>query len=38
MQELACIAKLVITGRKKPEHPVNAVDRLVKELKILSLL
>ena len=30
--------KLVITGGKKPEDPVNAVDRLVKELKILSLL
>jgi transcription initiation factor TFIID TATA-box-binding protein len=30
--------KLVITGGKKPEDVVNAVDRIVKELKILSLL
>ena len=30
--------KLVITGGKKPEDPINAVDRLVEELKSLSLL
>ena len=30
--------KLVITGGRKPEDTVNAVDRIVKELKSLSLL
>ena len=30
--------KLVITGGKKPEDPVNAVDRLVKELRSLSFI
>jgi len=30
--------KLVVTGGKKPEDMVNAVDRIVKELKRLSLL
>ena len=30
--------KLVITGGKKPEDMVNAVDRIVEELKSVSLL
>ena len=30
--------KLVVTGGRKPEDAANAVDRIVKELKSLSLL
>jgi len=30
--------KLVITGGRKPEDAANAVDRIVEELKSLSLL
>ena len=30
--------KLVITGGKKPEDMVNAVDRIVEELNSLSLI
>jgi transcription initiation factor TFIID TATA-box-binding protein len=30
--------KLVITGGRQPEDAVNAVDRIVKELKSLSFL
>jgi transcription initiation factor TFIID TATA-box-binding protein len=30
--------KLVVTGGKKPEDMVNAVDRIVEELNSLSLL
>jgi transcription initiation factor TFIID TATA-box-binding protein len=30
--------KLVVTGARKPEDAVNAVDRIVKELKSLRLL
>ena len=30
--------KLVITGGKKPEDAANAVDRIVEELKSVSLL